>query len=56
MVTMGTRGVSSVGSIAPLAEQSLPLHGREQTLHIAVIGAGPTFWAESHQQPKLDFS
>lgn len=39
---------SSTGAILTPAQQG--------TLHNAVIRVGPTLWAESHQQPKLDLS
>lgn len=52
MVTMGTRWVSSVGS----STGAILTPARQGTLHIGVIGVGPTLWAESHQQSKLDLS
>lgn len=47
MVTMGTRGMSSVGS----STGAVLTPARQGTLHIAVIGLGPTLWAEGHQDP-----
>lgn len=45
MVTMGTRGVSSVGS----STGAVLTPAWQGTLHIAVIGRRPTLGAEGHQ-------